>query len=107
MIKLIKRIKAKNLSLKIWRKLQMYGCDKTELDEDIKAKMRKHPSWCPLCTLYRIDYGNSPCNKKCPLDCYSKNSFHSLWSQLESGHTYKYRCAEKIYNKIKAWKVWK
>jgi hypothetical protein len=111
LLTLVKRKKAKNLSLKIWRLLAINGYEKTDLPKKLIYKIRKHISWCPLCSLYKhsplMKYvAREYCNPICPLNCFEEDSLHDKWHKSENGTTYKKLCAWTIYLTIKAWKVW-
>jgi ferredoxin len=104
MIKLLKRIWAKRLSLKVWGWLKDHP--KVEFKPDLPNKLYKKienlENRCPLCEIKSPGF----CESVCPLDCKSMSEFNG-WANSGNNYRQRKQCATNIYNKIKAWRVWK
>jgi len=102
------KLRAKNLSLKVWKYLAKHPeiPDKLDLPYWLHKQITRKLNECPLC-----EYFNGKC-RFCPLkSCDTSSSLFVKWNIAKNNKDYntavliRRKAAEKIVKKIEAWKV--
>jgi len=99
---------AKRLSLKVWGYLKEHpDCDKkSQLPKELLTRIIILDCQCPLCEYFHK--AKSPGCILCPLHYITCENYECIdWFNWENAthNSDRKKCAEDIFNKIKAWEV--